>query len=116
MSESSKIIEITQKNKIIQSFMSPSGKYNDWYDKMLHYQDNYDCIMRVVSNIESLSHPLTGGEDKFRFAIERNSCCITLSCDPDWKIIHTDGSKIKSIFETCVLFINWYINKKNERE
>ena len=42
-------------------------------EERLHYHDNYNCAMSVVDKIESLHHPIIGGETTFKVEIKNNT-------------------------------------------
>lgn len=102
-------------NITIQKFMGKPLTTRGFFpaDNILHYHDDYRCIMLVVEKIESTYHPQFG-TTKFKVLIEANYCMISIDVVGNNKMIADckANTKIEAIYLAVIQFINWYNERK----
>ena len=81
--------------------MEERGLYNGYFVEDLKYHEDWNWLMEVVENIESLG---------YRIEIVKHICRIYLS-NKETIIISENTPKIEAVYNAVVEFIKWYNNQ-----
>ena len=78
---------------------------------IVSFENNWNRIMTVVEKIESIQNQRYG---RFQVTIKDDCCLIQATNsgkdDTYSKMYCTKGNKINSVYNSCLMFVEWYNN------
>ena len=81
----------------------------------LRFKYSWDMLMKVVAKVESITDQYHGG---FTVVISKDSCTVfsqNKSKERAYsKTYVSPKNKLKAVYESMILFVNWYNNNNNK--
>lgn len=99
---------ILDKTKLLSGFLEEKQS-----SILVSFENNWHRIMAVVEKIESLQSQRYG---RFLVTIKDDCCLIqatnSAKSDTYSKSYCTKGNKLNSVYNSCLMFVEWYNNNK----